>query len=51
MQNLTLVSTWLLSVATYLFNTLPSWGVIGLAVISFPILRKLISLAKIFFKF
>lgn len=51
MNNLTLVSTWLMSVATFLFNTLPTWGVIGLAVISFPIMRKLIALAKIFFKF
>ena len=45
------VVSWLLSVATTLYTTLPSWGYIGLAVIAFPIMRKLVNLAKTIFHF
>lgn len=48
---MTQVVTWLLSVASMLYSTLPDWGYIGLAILAFPILRKLVNLAKIFFQF
>lgn len=45
------VASWLLSVASALYTTLPSWGPIGLAVIFFPLLRKLIRLLQRIFSF
>ena len=45
------VATWLLNVASSLYSNISNWGYIGLGIIAFPILRKLVNLAKSIFHF
>lgn len=45
------VASWMLNVATTLYTNISTWGYIGFAIISFPIIRKLINLAKRIFSF
>lgn len=45
------VASWLLQAASRLYTAMSGWGYIGLAIISFPIIRKLLNLARRIFQF